>query len=562
MRAGTFRAAAAAALAVAVTGPIARAEPGTTERIRVHVRCVDAATGRPTPAMVCIRNLDADTVHLPPDGRVYDGRGTLAKEFFTGFEFDADPNWIGPIRKMNGVGDNHDRSFVYELRPSIPYWKEPFAYQTSGDFTIMLAPGRYRLAVDHGMEYVPLFDDFAVERGPAVEKIVTLKRWVDLPAAGWYSGDVHVHHPSRTEGQRAFLIHYARAVDLHVVNLLEMGHHKGTDFKQAGFGPKFRYVRGPYALVSGQEDPRSTYGHIIGLNTRSLVRTKDMAKYDLYDLVFRQVHEQGGVVGYAHQAWNGCAFPRGFPWYVTTGEIDFVELLQFNTINQLDYYDFLNLGFKLTAAAGSDMPWGSSMGEVRTYVYTGPKFDVDAWFAGLKQGHTFVSNGPVIEATVDGMPPGNEINKCRGETINVAVKAYGHPVVGLPTQLTLVTGNGTYRQVEGRGTRDAPLRIDVKIPLPRSTWLAASTRCENGAVAHTSPFYMLVDGEPFWHPTLGPAIIEKQFAAMKIIRDELADVPDADRRATGVRERLDRAERFYKDLAAKMAAAAHAPAAK
>src|SRR5205823_12618366 len=62
---------------------------------------------------------------------------------------------------------------------------------------------------------------------------------------------------------------------------------------------------------------------------------------------------------------NGCDLPRGFPMYVTTGEIDFVELLQFSRINPLDYYDYLNLGFRITAAAGSDVPWGSTLGEVR-----------------------------------------------------------------------------------------------------------------------------------------------------------------------------------------------------
>ena len=53
----------------------------------------------------------------------------------------------------------------------------------------------------------------------------------------------------------------------------------------------------------------------------------------------------------------------------------------------------LNLGFRLTAAAGSDTPWGSTIGEVRTYVHTGAQFDVDTWFRNLKAGHTFVING-------------------------------------------------------------------------------------------------------------------------------------------------------------------------
>lgn len=54
------------------------------------------------------------------------------------------------------------------------------------------------------------------------------------------------------------------------------------------------------------------------------------------------------------------------------------------------------LGFRLTAAAGSDFPWGSTIGEVRTLAYTGNNFNADTWFAALKAGNTFVTNGPAL----------------------------------------------------------------------------------------------------------------------------------------------------------------------
>ena len=105
---------------------------------------------------------------------------------------------------------------------------------------------------------------------------------------------------------------YALAEDVHVVNLLEMGDHAGTEFAQAGFGKKFRVQRGDFALVSGQEDPRSTFGHIIGLNLQAMVR--DTTTYDFYDVTFRGIHAQtDALVGFAHFAWNGCALPRGIP---------------------------------------------------------------------------------------------------------------------------------------------------------------------------------------------------------------------------------------------------------
>ena len=370
---------------IILTGPAILASCGTTRAdrgeaqpantTRVHFRLVDAQTGKTTPAMACITGANSSEVRLPPDGRVCTKPST-ARQFFSGVKFNPDPNWIGPVRKTQGKGDNNDRTYVYGDRPSLPYWKEPVTYQTSGDFLIDLPAGRWRIAASHGMEYVPVAEEIQVSGRGEMEKPLLFQRWIDLPARGWWSGDVHVHHPSYDPAQREYLMRYAVAEDVHVVNLLEMGHHTGTDFAQAGFGKKFRVQQGDFALVSGQEDPRSTFGHIIGLNLQALVR--DTATYDFYDVTFRGIHAQkDALVGFAHFAWNGCDLPRGFPWFVTTGEIDFIEVLQFGMLNRLDYAEYLNLGFRLTAAAGSDTPWGSTIGEVRTYVHMEKKFDVD-----------------------------------------------------------------------------------------------------------------------------------------------------------------------------------------
>jgi hypothetical protein len=356
---------------------------------------------------------------------------------------------------------------------------------------------------------------------------------------------VHVHHPTTEKGHREFLLRYAEAEDLHLINVLEMGHHRGTDFKQAGFGRKFRKQRGDFCLVSGQEEPRSTFGHIIGLNTSSLAR--DLGTYDLYDLAFKRLHAQpDAVVGFAHFSWNGCNLPRGFPWYVTTEGIDFVELLQFSRINTLDYYDYLNLGFRLSAAAGSDVPWGSTVGEVRTYVHTGEKFDVDRWFAGLKAGHTFVSNGPAIEFTVNDQLPGAEVKITKKGIAKVSARVWGHEKVGVPQVLELVGNDAVLHKVERKKGGSNELRLHVEIDVTRSQWLAINTRCANGAVAHTSPVYVVVDGEPTWSPTKCEEIIKKQLDAIAVIDKEFSKGNDI--RSRAIRVRLERAKSYYGKL--------------
>lgn len=512
----------------------------------VRIRIVDEASSDITPAMVCITGKDGD-VRLPPDGRRMENPSTT-EEFYTGVHFDEDPNWIGPVRKTMGQGNNDDRSYVYGELPSIPYWREPVTYQTSGDFSIQLPDGKWRIAIERGMEYIPIFEEFIVQGQEEMVKEFQLKRWIDLPKRGWWSGDVHVHHPTVESGHREFLLQYAVAADLHIVNTLKMGHHKGTDFEQEGFGKEFRVKHGDYCLVSGQEDPRSSYGHMIGLNIKHMVR--DLSAYDFYDVTTKGIHEHpGALVGFAHFSWNGCALPRGFPWFVTTGEVDFIELLQFSRINTLDYYEYLNLGFKLTAAAGSDTPWGSTIGEVRTYVKTGLELDIDAWFKGLENGNTFVSNGPALEFTVDGQLPGSEIPKKKGETITILAKVLGHEAVALPKTLTLVGNDGVIKEITN-SDKESELTIELERTIDQSQWLVIGATCENGAIAHSTPIYIIVDGRPHWSATHGPAVIHKQLELIEVIHKEVTPTKNVFNR--GIKNRLELAKQYYADLLAAM----------
>ena len=497
--------------------------------------------------MVCITNIKDSMVRLPPLAEI-SYKSSETKSFYSGIDFKKDKAWVGPVRKMNGAGNNEDRSYVYGLYPSLPYWKDPVMYQTSGDFSISLTPGKWRISIEHGNEYVPISETFDVAASSAsISKNFVLNRWINLPALGWYSGDVHVHHPTTKPQFKDFLLQYAKAEDVHLVNVLEMGHHLGTDFKQEGFGEKFRTCKGNICLVSGQEDPRSQYGHIIGLNIKQMVR--DTSTYDYYDLVFKQLHlQKGAIVGYAHFAWNGCDLPKGFPWYVTTQQIDFVELLQFTKLNTLDYYDYLNLGFHITAAAGSDVPWGSTLGEVRTYVYTGKDFSADSWFSGLKAGHTFVSNGPSLLFSADGKLPGTEIIKEKGSKIALRVKANSNAAIGRITRVALYNNDGMIGEKMNLGKSDV-LDLSIDPSVQKSQWIAAVVYCDNGAVAHTTPVYVIVDGKPTWDVKKGPEIINTQLNGIKKIEQEENEKANPDQ---GILERLQNARQFYSNLLSEM----------
>jgi len=238
----------------------------------MKIQVTEESTHQVMPVMVCIRNAKETQARVPPIGDTA-GAPTEVPVFMKGVEYKNDKNWVGPVRMTNGLGSNENRSSLYGLKPSIPYWKEPVMYQTSGDFSIELPPGKWHIGIEHGYEYIPISQEFVVANNQShLTKKFLLKRWINLPKRGWISGDVHVHHPTNKPEFKDYLLEYGRAEDVHLMNMLEMGHHLGTDFKVEGFGEKFRICRNNVCLVSGQEDPRTEYGHIIGLNIHNQVR--------------------------------------------------------------------------------------------------------------------------------------------------------------------------------------------------------------------------------------------------------------------------------------------------
>jgi formylglycine-generating enzyme required for sulfatase activity len=519
-------------------------------QVMVNFKVVEADTKKTTPVMVCIENAETGEVVTPPYGKVVTSYSTV-DDFVTGIQFSSDKNWIGPVRRTAGKGFGQDRSFEYDLAQPVPFWKAPALYLSSGNFSINLKPGKWIYSISHGYEYIPVlrqtFEITKVEHEKDIK--IELKRWVDMPNEGWYSGDVHVHHPTTKPEFREFLINFAKAEDLHIVNTLNMGYHhydgdakSGIDYEQQGFGKKYRTREGRYCLVSGQEDPRSKYGHVIGLNLSRFVR--DTIHYDYYDRVFEDIQSQkGALVGFAHLAFNGCEILRGLPWYVTTNKIDFVELLQLTKINTPGYYDYLNLGFRLTAAAGSDLPWAATIGEVRTYVYTGKKYSPDKWFEGLKKGNSFVTNGPMMFFDINGKLPGSEIKLNKDQEISIRLKANSQQEIGLLSKIAIYNNDGLVAELTNEELKDE-LILNKKLKLTKSQWLVATAHCNNNAVAHTSPIYVVVDGEPTWSVEKAPAIIAKQ---MQLIDNVQAEATDS-----GILARLANARTFYRAMLKKM----------
>ncbi|MHB8973147.1 MAG: CehA/McbA family metallohydrolase [Pirellulaceae bacterium] len=257
-----------------------------------------------------------------------------------------------------------------------PYWVVPKAFEMA------VPAGQWDVQLIRGPEYVPVRETLTVEPGVWTRKTLQFSRWTNMPVLGWYSGDDHVHARLMSSDDADKLMAFTRAADIHVSNILEMGDPMRTYYAQRGFGPEFRVQFADHWLVPGQEDPRSLIGHAIGLNLRHKVR--DLSRYYLNDWIADEIHQQGGLYGHTHVGENACLVHREMALFTPLDIVDFNSIMQIRLGTEL-FYDFLNLGFKMTASAGSDTPCGGTVGVVRLYAYAGTTqpFSPDSWFEGV-----------------------------------------------------------------------------------------------------------------------------------------------------------------------------------
>lgn len=347
----------------------------------------------------------------------------------------------------------------------------------------------------------------------------------------------------RTNGRTAGLSLLARAADLHAASVLQAGDARHIYMDQYAFGKRGQFSFPGGALVPGQEDPRSLIlGQTLQLNIQGTIRNP--LGYYAYADVFEETHRQGGVTGYAHVIGSSLFHEeRGMTINVPSGKVDFAEISHVSAIQTGLYYEFLNLGFRLAASAGSDTPMLGEPGQCRVYVNTGGIFDPDRRFAGLREGRTFVTTGALLDFPVDARGPGTILRFQKGQT--VAVHASVLAPLGTSPRPGEIVANG---DVIRSGTNS----INFSMVVGESMWIAARTKD-----AHTSPVYIPLEGKRHWKRATVPELLRKRLAFLDEVEKLTArDVApgrdgnwgDADsfvRGATALRSRIAEARVAY-----------------
>jgi TolB protein len=195
-----------------------------------------------------------------------------------------------------------------------------------------------------------------------------LRRIIDLPARGWFSGDLHVHmnYGGAYRNTPATLRFQAEAEDLHVVeNLIVNKEQRIPDIEY--WSGRLDPVSTRATLIKHDEEFHTSYwGHTghLGLRTHFIlpnyagyVNTAAASLFPHNGAVFELSRAQGGVTGYVHPfdtAPDVATTTNALPVDAALGRIDYLEVCGFSDhlATSEIWYRLLNTGIRLAAGAG------------------------------------------------------------------------------------------------------------------------------------------------------------------------------------------------------------------
>ena len=465
-------------------------------------------------------------------------------------------------------------------RGDIPFSREVHTTLSPHPFTATLGPGRYELRIERGKEYIPLIREIVVPGANHAETLrFPLKRWIDMAKRGWYSGDTHVHRkiedlpnimlaedlnvtfplsywvtvsgipPTRGDRQVRPVTQQQIKVDpRHVI------YPMNTEYEIFSVGPK-RHTLGAVFVLNHQEPLDVPVPPVAGVATQARAEGAllDLDKHswpwslmlnpvmnvDLFELSNNHIWQTN--FGYHRWTLDAAADymnleldERGFTEF---GWLDF----GFKT-----YYALLNCGFPMRVTAGTASgAHPVQLGFGRVYVSLPDGFDGDAWIQGLRDGRSFVSNGPMLFVAHNDQSPGHHFRATEATSIQVLGTAESRRPLD---RIEIVQAGKIVRRLTPTNNRTDDGRFvshfDETISVSESSWICV--RCfeqhpdERVRFAHTNPVHITIAGKPL------PANQDELEYMARRMREELAR--NADVLDDAALEEYRRALAFYDGL--------------
>lgn len=475
-----------------LVGVLRGERPDTQTRAIIRGSIVDAETGQPVPAKVRVVETSSNEAFIPP----------------------------GAIRTM-----------PKRTQPAVKHY-----FYARGKYEVAVPPGRYQIEVVRGICHDAVTT--ATEVGSGITHAIDFRIPVlrDLHGSGWYSGNTHTHYHLEIDedpDDRLRLVPPAEALDVSVISyLIRNDSPYITNRYPVGRLPQFS--RDGTLMDMGEEARNNKsfgdfgYGHCLFLNiprpiepvsTGALSRDGKAPDFPTLSMLCQEARRIGGMTVWCH---NGGGMEA--PVAVALGHVDAYNLGDGLDADYARYYRLLNCGFRLPVSSGTDW-WIYDHNRVFVQIKGG--FTYDSWIAGLRAGRTFISNGPLLEFTVNGQGPGSEVK------VGQPLRVRAHAISRIPFERLELVHDGVV-VAEQTALRQREAVLEREIPVEQGGWIAVrisgntKTHAQWRVFAHSSPVYIRMEGAPFRRAEAAGAFIDEIESSVRFIRKHYRFAKQAD----------------------------------
>lgn len=397
--------------------------------------------------------------------------------------------------------------------PRAPFWYDHFVFD--GTTTLKLPLGNYTFELERGPEYLVRSGYFTINDFADDTKEVDMKRFVDMAAQGWWSGDLYVRRPPSD------IELLMKADDLHLAQVVTWWNDR-SDWSGHTV-PKeplvcFDKDRFYHLSAGGHARAGTTLLYLNLPSPLPVAASGDEYPPSMHYL--QQARRQPG-------AWIDLTAPFWWdlPMLVANGQVDSIELAHDRMCRQSVhcdeddgrprdkllfppptgnarwsqeiYFRLLNCGLRIPPSAGSGSGVAPNpVGYNRIYVHADGPLTYEKWFEGLRAGQVVVTNGPLLFPSVEGQLPGHVFTARHGERLEFEIG------------LTLSTREPiSYLELIKNGQVEHSIRFDEyaksgklpKLEFERSGWFlvrAVTDLPKTYRFAMTGPYYVNFDYQP------------------------------------------------------------------
>jgi len=382
-------------------------------------------------------------------------------------------------------------------------------FHSNGVYSVTQAPGSFKIQAIHGFEYAPTEVEANVVAGKATDLTIKLQRISDLAKKGWYNGSTHVHmnYGGNLHNTLENLVFMSKAEDQNILNeLVANKDNRILDWEHfvpgGGEHPITKNDPSVKVLV-GEEYRPPFYGHISFIGLKENLISPFVTGYEMTGVeslypsntdMFRKAIAQGAVVGYVHPFFgegdpleSGLGSAKGLPVDAALGTAHYLEWSASSRAGLSVWHHLLNNDLRIAPVGGEDsisnLHISKLVGSVRTYAYVGKYVSIPNWVESLRAGKTFFTSGPILEFTINGKVPGEEV-KLPTAGGSVTLKATVKSIT--PLSKVVIHHNGkVWKELALSGDKLSTTLTET-IPVSGSGWYALYAEGEPTPLLDTS----------------------------------------------------------------------------